>query len=103
MTAIRATAAALAIEMVDEPYSIAPFSFCHHPDIATPGYALAGHGHPAYVLASRFEALRQPCFVVGTARTILPSFGAFTGGFTVTPESGDDIYVSPGEAVHFVR
>jgi metallophosphoesterase superfamily enzyme len=89
--------------MVDEPYSIAPLSFCHHPDIATPGYALAGHGHPAYVLASRFEALRQPCFVVGTARTILPSFGAFTGGFTVTPESGDDIYVSSGEAVHFVR
>ncbi len=96
-------AAALAIEMLDEPYSIAPFSFCHHPDIATPGYALAGHIHPTYVLATRFEALRLPCFVVGTARMILPSFGAFTGGFTVRPDSGDAIYVSSGEAVHFVR
>ena len=96
-------AAALGIDMVDEPHAIAPFSFCHHPDIATPGYVLAGHVHPTYLLASRFETLRLPCFVVGTARMILPSFGAFTGGFTVTPDAGDDIYVSSGEAVHFVR
>ena len=96
-------AAALGIEMVDEPYSIAPFSFCHHPDIAAPGYALAGHVHPTYLLATRFEALRLPCFVVGAGRMILPSFGAFTGGFTITPEAGDAIYVSSGEAVHLVR
>jgi DNA ligase-associated metallophosphoesterase len=93
----------LRIDMVDEPYSIGPFAFCHHPDIATPGYALAGHVHPTFLLATRFETLRLPCFVVGTARMILPSFGAFTGGFTVTPEAGDDIYVSSGDSVHFVR
>jgi DNA ligase-associated metallophosphoesterase len=96
-------AAALAIGLVDEPYSIAPFSFCHHPDIGAPGYALAGHIHPSYLLATRFDSLRLPCFVVGPSRMILPSFGAFTGGFLVTPEPGDAIYVSSGEAVHFVR
>jgi DNA ligase-associated metallophosphoesterase len=93
----------LGINMVDEPYSLAPFSFCHHPDIATPGYALAGHIHPAYVLATRFDALRLPCFVVGTGRMILPSFGAFTGGFTITPGVGDRVFVTSGEAVHAVR
>jgi DNA ligase-associated metallophosphoesterase len=96
-------AASLAIAMVEEPYSMGPFSFCHHPDIATPGYALAGHVHPTYLLATRFESLRLPCFVVGADRMILPSFGAFTGGFSITPEAGDAVYVSSGEGVHFVR
>ncbi|MDB5948746.1 MAG: box helicase [Massilia sp.] len=96
-------AAALGIDMVDEPYSLAPFSFCHHPDLATPGYALAGHIHPTYLLATRFDALRLPCFVVGTHRMILPSFGAFTGGFSITPGSGDTVFVTSGDRVHLVR
>lgn len=96
-------AAALGIDLVDEPYTVGPLSFCHHPDIAAPGYVLAGHVHPAYVLATRFDTLRLPCFVVGGTRTILPSFGAFTGGYTVRPEPGERIFVSSGEAVHSVR
>ena len=96
-------ATALGIDLVDEPYTIGPLSFCHHPDIAAPGYVLAGHVHPAYVLATRFDTLRLPCFVVGGTRMILPSFGAFTGGYTVRPEPGERIFVSSGEAVHSVR
>jgi DNA ligase-associated metallophosphoesterase len=96
-------AAALGIELVDEPHAVGPFAFCHHPDIDTPGYALAGHVHPVYVLATRFDALRLPCFVVGSTRLILPSFGAFTGGHAVRPEPGDNIYVTSGDAVHSVR
>ncbi|MDL2357919.1 MAG: ligase-associated DNA damage response endonuclease PdeM, partial [Pseudomonadota bacterium] len=92
-------AAALAIEMVDEPYALAPFAFCHHPDLATPGYALAGHLHPTFLLATRFDALRLPCFVVGPERMILPAFGAFTGGFPVVAGAGDAIYVSAGETL----
>jgi len=96
-------AAALGIDLVDEPWTIGPLSFCHHPDIAAPGYVLAGHVHPAYVLATRFDTLRLPCFVVGGTRMILPSFGSFTGGYTVRPEPGERIFVTSGEAVHSVR
>jgi DNA ligase-associated metallophosphoesterase len=96
-------AAGLGIELVDEPYTVGPFSFCHHPDLAAPGYVLAGQVHPVYVLATRFDALRLPCFVAGPHAMILPSFGAFTGGFAVTPGPRDAIYVSSGEAVHCVR
>lgn len=96
-------AAALAIELVDEPHALGPFSLCHHPDLDTPGYALAGHVHPAYLLATRFDALRLPCFVVGPRRMILPSFGAFTGGHLVAPGPGEAIYVTSGEAIHTVR
>lgn len=96
-------AAALGIELVDEPHGIGPFAFCHHPDLEASGYALAGHVHPAWVLATRFDALRLPCFVVGRQRMILPSFGSFTGGHVIRREAGDAIYVSSGEAVHAVR
>jgi uncharacterized protein len=98
-------AARLAIDLVDEPYTLGPFSFCHHPELedSAPGYVLAGHVHPAYVLATRFDALRLPCFVVGRKRMILPSFGAFTGGHTVRAGAGERIYVTSGDAVHPVH
>lgn len=96
-------ATVLDIELVDEPHMVGPFAFCHHPDLDTDGYALAGHVHPAWVLATRFDSLRLPCFVVGSERMILPSFGSFTGGHVVTREAGDAIFVTSGEAVHSVR
>ena len=96
-------AAALGIEMADEPHTVGAFSFCHHPDIAAPGYVLAGHVHPVYVLSSRLDSLRLPCFLAGPNRMILPSFGAFTGGHPVNPNASEHVYVSSGEAVHSVR
>ena len=96
-------ARALAITMVDEPHSVDPFAFCHHPDVAADGYVLAGHVHPVFTLASRRDALRLPCFLQGQSRMILPSFGAFTGGYAIVPDAGEHVYVSSGEAVHYVR
>jgi DNA ligase-associated metallophosphoesterase len=96
-------AAQLGIDLVDEPYTVGPLSFCHHPDIDAPGYVLAGHVHPVYVLATRSDALRLPCFIAGPGRMILPSFGAFTGGHALRPEPDERVWVSSGEAVHSVR
>ena len=96
-------AAALGIRMVDEPHTVGAFSFCHHPDIAGPGYVLAGHVHPVYRLSTRLDSLRLPCFLYGPTRMILPSFGAFTGGYPVLPEANEHVCVSSGEAVHCVR
>jgi DNA ligase-associated metallophosphoesterase len=96
-------AESLGIDLVDEPWTVGPLSFCHHPDLDAPGYVLAGHVHPAYVLATRFDALRLPCFVVGEGHMILPSFGSFTGGHVVRPRPGERIFVTSGEAVHSVR
>ena len=95
--------ASLGIEMVDEPFTVGAFSFCHHPDIAGDGYVLAGHVHPVYLLSSRLDHLRLPCFLAGPTRMVLPSFGAFTGGFVVNPMAGEHVYVTSGEAVHCVR
>lgn len=96
-------AASLGIDMVDEPFTVGPFSFCHHPDIAGDGYVLAGHVHPVYVLSTRLDSLRLPCFLAGKTRMVLPSFGAFTGGYAITPSADERVFVTSGEAVHSVR
>ena len=89
----------LSISVVDEPHRIGPFAFCHHPQRIDGAYALAGHLHPVYRLAARGDMLRLPCFVIGPARGILPSFGAFTGGHAVEPHPGERLYMAADDAV----
>jgi DNA ligase-associated metallophosphoesterase len=96
-------AAVLGIEMVDEPFAAGPFAFCHHPDIAADGYVLAGHVHPVYRIMTRLEAVRLPCFLVGSRRMVLPSFGAFTGGYVIEPAAGERVFVATEVQVHPVR
>jgi len=91
--------AQLRLEMVDEPYAVGPFAFCHHPDLAADGYILAGHVHPVYRLRSGRESMRLPCFLVGTRRAVLPSFGAFTGGHEIEPGPGDRLYLAVEETI----
>jgi len=89
----------LDIAMVDEPYLMGPFAFCHHPDVMAAAYVLAGHVHPVYRLRAGWESLLLPCFLASPQRMVLPSFGAFTGGHPVLPQSGERVFVSSGEAV----
>ena len=94
--------AALDIAMVDEPWLLAPFAFCHHPDLATDAYALAGHVHPVCRVRAGWESVTLPCFVLGARAAVLPSFGAFTGGHVVRPQPGEQLYASSGDALFAV-
>jgi DNA ligase-associated metallophosphoesterase len=89
----------LGLELAHEPYLLAPFAFCHHPELQAAGYVLAGHVHPVFHLAARRDALRLPCFLVGGQRAILPSFGAFTGGHAVRPAVGERLFLVAGDMV----
>ncbi len=94
--------AELNIDVVDEPFACAPFSFCHHPELPhnrASGYVLAGHLHPVFRIRSSSDALRLPCFVFGPNGGVLPSFGAFTGGFTIDGQSGERIFVIAEDVV----
>lgn len=94
--------AELGMDVVDEPFACAPFSFCHHPDLPhhdETGYMLAGHLHPVFRIRSGSDALRLPCFVFGPNRGVLPSFGAFTGGFTIDGQSDERIFVIADDLV----
>lgn len=70
----------LGIEYVKEPWQIGPWALCHHPQRVSGAYALAGHVHPVYRIATRADSVRVPCFRFGTDCGVLPAFGSFTGG-----------------------
>ncbi|WP_349292121.1 ligase-associated DNA damage response endonuclease PdeM [Noviherbaspirillum sp. L7-7A] len=89
----------LGIKVVDEPYLVRPFVFAHHPQAHPDGYVLAGHVHPVYRLAARGDALRLPCYLFGTEGGLLPSFGAFTGGYPVAPTPCDRLFLATPERV----
>ena len=83
----------LNIQCVDR-WDIDPFVLTHEPAIFEDRYNIAGHIHPAIALAGPGkQRLRLPCFFQKHNQFILPSFGAFTGTFTLTPEPGDKAYV----------
>jgi uncharacterized protein len=96
--------AAFDIELVKEPYRLGPWALCHHPQAVDDGYALAGHEHPVYRLATRVDSVRLPCFRFGARLGVLPAFGAFTGGYEVNDDlRREAVYVVAGERVFNVR
>ena len=90
----------LRINCVDAPAFVPPFVLRHEPGEATGGYVLAGHVHPAIVLAGPgLQRARLPCFWLRPRGAILPAFGSFTGFGSVDPEPGDRIFVLANEEV----
>ena len=99
--------ASLGIDVVDESWTVGPFSMRHHPETCQQGYVLAGHLHPGYRLAGRSgDGVRLPCFWFGCERGsrvgVLPAFGAFTGTWVVDAQPADRIYLVVSDAVHSV-
>ena len=77
-----------------KPLVEAPFIFQHEPGTHSRGHVMCGHIHPCYRLsASRNDSVRAPVFWFGQQCTVLPSFGQFTGGYTVTPAKQDKLYM----------
>ncbi len=66
-----------------------PFVFAHEPAPDPRGYVLAGHVHPVLRLRSTNDSLRLPVFWFADRVAVLPSFGAFTGGWPVSPQPAD--------------
>ena len=67
---------------------LGPFRLCHEPLVLPGRHVLAGHIHPAYALAAAGDRLRAPVFWMRPGVTVLPSFGALTGGWNVPDERG---------------
>lgn len=78
------------------------FLLRHEPAPEADAHVLAGHLHPVVRLNGRADSVRLPCFWVSEGVTVLPAFGAFTGGWTVRPARGDRVFVCNGREVHEV-
>ncbi|MGI9024651.1 MAG: ligase-associated DNA damage response endonuclease PdeM [Burkholderiaceae bacterium] len=97
----------LKIDVVDESWTIGPFSMRHHPQPCERGYVLAGHLHPGYRVTGRAgDGLRLPCFwfgcEAGSRVGVLPAFGAFTGTWIVDALPDDRVFVVAPDAVHAI-
>lgn len=101
--------ASLGIELVDEPFPLAPGLYaCHAPLLQLPNlllagnddslsrapplvsanaseaFYLAGHLHPAVRLMGKgHDSTRLPCFVWQPGQLVLPAFGSLTGHLTL--------------------
>ncbi|WP_296178740.1 ligase-associated DNA damage response endonuclease PdeM [Pseudomonas sp. UBA1879] len=90
----------LRIEVVPEPLLLGPFSLQHEPDPHPTHHVLAGHVHPAYRLFGRGrQRLRLPCFYIQPRISLLPAFGAFTGGMNIDRAADSKVYVIGDGAV----
>ena len=84
----------LGIEVVPEPLLMGPFALQHEPEGHPTHHVLAGHVHPVYHLRGKGrQRLRLPCFQIGQQVSLLPAFGAFTGGYAVEQDNDRRIFV----------
>lgn len=84
----------LQIEVVPEPLLMGPFALQHEPDAHPSHHVLAGHVHPVYRLRGKGrQSLRLPCYQIGKRVSLLPAFGAFTGGYAVQQGNDRRIFV----------
>jgi len=85
---------AWAVHCVDGPLPLGPLALAHHPAPLAGAYVLAGHLHPAAIVADRGPGrLRLPCFHFGPAVGVLPAFGDFTGMHVMPRGPGDRVVV----------
>ncbi|MFK3797832.1 MULTISPECIES: ligase-associated DNA damage response endonuclease PdeM [unclassified Pseudomonas] len=90
----------LRIQVVPEPLLLGPFALQHEPIPHPTHHVLAGHVHPAYrLLGKGRQRLRLPCFHIQPDISLLPAFGAFTGGMNVEKDDLSRIYVVGDGAV----
>jgi DNA ligase-associated metallophosphoesterase len=94
----------LRINVVTEPLLMGPFALQHEPDPHPTLHVLAGHVHPAFRLYGKGrQRLRLPCFYVKEKVSLLPAFGAFTGGMNIERASESRIFVIGDGAVWEAR
>lgn len=86
--------AALNICVVPEPMLLGPFALQHEPTPHPGRHVLAGHVHPVYRLHGKGrQSLRLACFRMAEDVSLLPAFGAFTGGYQVSLDDTSRIFV----------
>lgn len=93
--------AELGFEDLGERWLQAPFVGVHEvgPEPDPAGFQLGGHVHPVVHLGTRHRRVRVPVFWQRSHGLTLPSFGALTGGFAISPGRGERLYAC-ADAVH---
>lgn len=89
----------LGLDWHAEPPLAPPFVLAHEPVPDPRGYVLAGHLHPVMTLRAGGDRLRFPVFWLRADHAVLPAFGGFTGGASVTPAAGEQAFAAGDTSV----
>ena len=90
----------LQIEVVNEPFILGPFAFQHSPLTLENYHVVAGHCHPSFRLQGKgHQKITLACFHNMAGLTVLPSFGAFTGGHPIEVLSDSRVFVTDGSGI----
>ncbi|MGF1460088.1 MAG: ligase-associated DNA damage response endonuclease PdeM [Leptolyngbyaceae cyanobacterium] len=83
------------------PIDLGPVILSHEPLPVTDAVNICGHVHPCVQLGTNADRLRLPCFYweASLNRLTLPSFGDFTGGYTVPMLPNTTAYAIADDAV----
>ncbi len=82
------------------------FCFAHAPEDAPPdAFTLCGHWHPQIQLQGKGkQRLTLPCFYFTPTLGVLPAFGSFTGGYTVSLQANTEAYpITPNKVFPKVK
>lgn len=75
-------------------YQFDDFELLHDPEDHNEKYAICGHVHPKVRLRGKGrQYMTLPCFYFGSDFAILPAFGDFTGGYVITADKEDKVFV----------
>src|SRR5215472_13865292 len=78
--------------MVATEVAIGRIAFRHEPTGAFG--EIAGHLHPKARVATRGRAMERRCFATDGERTVMPAFGAYTGGLSIRDRAFAKIFQS---------
>ena len=71
-----------------ETISLGHITLRHEPSAClNDEYEIAGHLHPGCTVNQRGRSIRGKCFIADQTRLIMPSFGAYTGGLSITSDA----------------
>jgi uncharacterized protein len=78
-----------------ESISLGPLTLRHEPCKKLKNeIEIAGHLHPGCGLSLRGRHVRGKCFIADQTRLIMPAFGAYTGGLSVTSDAFKGLFDS---------
>jgi DNA ligase-associated metallophosphoesterase len=78
-----------------ETVAIGRVLFRHEPTACAPPGEIAGHLHPAAVVAGKGKWVRRRCFAGDGHRLVLPAFGAYAGGLNVLDRAFAGLFARP--------
>jgi len=81
--------------------SVGALTFRHEPTETGQG-EIAGHLHPVARIARRGRAVSRRCFASDAARTVMPAFGAYTGGLNVRDRAFANVFTTLAFTAHML-